>query len=237
MNEQLLSELCQAIGLQLNSQHLQSFSRYYDELLDWNKKFNLTAIEDEQGIIIKHFYDSLLGSKVPGWSGQGKLLDLGSGAGFPGVPLKIVYPDLQVTLVDSLQKRVGFLNHLTATLELNYIGSIHRRAEELGQDRTARESYDFVVSRAVAKLPVLCEYCLPLVKKGGIFIAYKGPEAMQELDKARKAIGILGGGQIELVERQLPLVGGQRLLVVIRKVNNTPAKYPRKAGTVAKNPL
>ncbi len=237
MNEQLLIDLCGEIGIHLNSHQVQCFSRYYEELLIWNKKFNLTAIEDEQGVIVKHFLDSLLGSQVSGWNSTGRLLDLGSGAGFPGVPLKIVFPDLQVTLVDSLQKRVRFLEHLIESLNLTGITAIHKRAEELGQDQEERESYDIVVSRAVAKLPVLCEFCLPLVRKGGIFLAYKGPEAHQELENASKAIEILGGERKELVEKHLPFNGGQRLLVVLEKVHDTPSKYPRKPGTAEKKPL
>lgn len=237
MNEMLLAELCADLGLSLSEAQMQSFSRYYEELLVWNQKFNLTAIEDEQGVIIKHFYDSILGSRVSGWTGKGKLLDLGSGAGFPGVPLKIVFPELQATLVDSLQKRISFLEHLIHTLGLKDIKAVHSRAEDFGRIKAERENYDFVVSRAVAKLPILSEYCLPLVKKGGIFIAYKGPEGKEEIEKAEKAMEILGGQLHEALELQLPKIEGERLLFAIKKYKNTPSEYPRKAGNIKKKPL
>lgn len=237
MNENLLASLCKDIGINLNDKQLQSFTIYFRELQEWNKRFNLTAIEDEQEVIVKHFYDSLLGTQYSGWKGIGKLLDMGTGAGFPGVPLKIVNPEMQVTLVDSLQKRIGFLEHLIKTLDLTGISTVHSRAEDLGQDPRHREKYNYVVSRAVAKLPVLCEFCIPLVKAGGAFLAYKGPDGLEELNKAETALQILGGRKKEVLKRQLPLGGGERIIIVLEKSKNTPPGFPRKAGTPAKEPL
>jgi len=237
VNEELLAAICQNIGINLSGSQLASFSRYYLQLLEWNKKFNLTAIEEEKEVIVKHFYDSLLGSQYSGWSGAGSLIDLGTGAGFPGVPLKIVYPELQVTLVDSLQKRIGFLDYLIAELGLTGIKAVHGRAEDLGQNKSFRESYNYVVSRAVAKMPVLCELCLPMLQPGGIFLAYKGPEGQEELQKAEKALRVLGGREKETIKCQLPLAGGERLIIAIEKIHSAPKEYPRKAGTPAKKPL
>ena len=237
MNEELLASLCKDIGITLNTMQLNSFTIYFKELLEWNQKFNLTAIEDEDEVIVKHFYDSLLGTHYSGWNGTGQLLDMGTGAGFPGIPLKIVNPELQVTLVDSLQKRIGFLKHLIDVLGLTGISAVHSRAEDLGQAPEHREKYTSVVSRAVAKMPVLCEFCLPLVKKEGVFMCYKGPEGMEELKKAEKAIHILGGKEKEILKRQLPLGGGERIIIVLEKRKRTPRDYPRKAGTPAKMPL
>ncbi len=237
MNEVLLVEYCRELGISLSAGQIKQFSRYFEELLAWNQKFNLTAITDEQGVHIKHFVDSLLGSQTTDWQGSGSLLDLGTGAGFPGLPLKIVCPDLEVTLVDSLLKRVGFLKHMIEVLGLKGVRAIHARAEDLGQDKNFRERYDYVVSRAVAKMPVLCEYCLPLVKVGGQFLAYKGPEGSAELSEAENALQILGGELKETFKGYLPNEGGERYIFVVRKSRPTPAKYPRKAGTAVKKPL
>jgi len=237
VNEALLAQLCQEIGLNLSGEQLRQFGQYYQQLLEWNKKFNLTAIEEEQEVIVKHFYDSLLGCRSSAWTGTGRLLDLGSGAGFPGLPLKLAFPHLEVVLVDSLQKRVGFLKHIITELGLRGIEAIHGRAEDLGQSGEQRENYDFVVSRAVAKMPVLSELCLPFVKVGGIFMAYKGPEGVEEFALAGKALEILGGKEKELLKFNLPLVGGQRIIISIEKVKLTPKAYPRKAGLPNKKPL
>lgn len=237
MNEELLASLCKDIGITLSTKQLNIFTIYFKGLLEWNQKFNLTAIEEENEVIVKHFYDSLLGTHYSGWNDSGHLLDMGTGAGFPGIPLKIVNPDLRVTLVDSLQKRIGFLEHIIQVLGLTGISAVHSRAEDLGQAKDHREKYTAVVSRAVAKMPVLCEFCLPLVKKEGVFMCYKGPEGMEELKKAEKAIEILGGKEKEVIKRQLPLGGGERIIIVLEKIKNTPKEYPRKAGTPAKKPL
>lgn len=225
------------IDIQLTPEQTGQFELYYQELQEWNQKFNLTAIEEEDEVIIKHFYDSLLGMKVSRWTGQGMLLDMGSGAGFPGIPLKIVNPQLNITLVDSLQKRVGFLQHIIKTLGLSNSQAMHSRAEEIGQDRNHREKYDVVVSRAVAKMPVLVEYCLPLVKPGGFFLAYKGPEGLDEMQGAVKAIELLGGKEEQTLQFRLPPDNSGRTLLVMGKSKTTPRQYPRRPGTPVKKPL
>lgn len=237
MNKELLQSLLAGIDIHLTSQQAELFETYCLELLEWNKKFNLTAIEEEEEIIIKHFYDSLLGMKIKGWKGNGMLLDMGSGAGFPGIPLKIVNPWLDITLVDSLKKRVGFLEHIIQILGLDHSRAIHGRGEDIGQDDKHREKYDVVVSRAVAKMPVLAEYCLPLVKPGGYFLAYKGPEGHEEMLGAAKAITILGGKEDETRQFLLPPDDSGRTLLAIEKIRNTPRKYPRRAGIPVKKPL
>lgn len=236
MSESLLQELLTKAGIQITPAQLELFKRYRHELLAWNEKFNLTAILDEQEITIKHFYDSLLAMQIKEWQATGELLDLGSGAGFPGIPLKIMNENLAVTLVDSLQKRVGFLLHLKEVLQISNVKAIHARAEEIGQDPQYREKYETVVSRAVAKLPLLLEYCMPLVKIGGIMLAYKGPEGKGELKEAARALSFLGGELQDVKEFTLPDLGN-RSIFVIKKVRNTPHEYPRRAGIPAKKPL
>ncbi len=237
MDKALLKTFASNVGISLSSLQLDMFELYASELIRWNQKVNLTAIEDEEQIMIKHFYDSLLGMKVGAWSGIGALLDLGTGAGFPGLPLLITNTGLQVTLVDSLQKRIAFLEHLVELLKLPAVKTIHARAEEVGQEQLYRERYDIVVSRAVAGLPVLLEYCLPLTKIGGIFIAYKGPEGSDELSRAEKALKILGGKIFEIKNFELPQDGGSRNIIVIRKSKSTPKGYPRRPGIPGKKPL
>ena len=237
MDKKLLWTVADETGISLSAEQLDMFELYSFELIEWNQKSNLTAIEDQGQIIIKHFYDSLLGMKVSAWSGSGSLLDLGTGAGFPGVPLLIVNPKIQLTLVDSLQKRIAFLEHLVRSLQLPTVKMIHSRAEELGQNRLYREKYDIVVSRAVAKLPVLLEYCLPMTKIGGIFMAYKGPEGSAELRASEKAMEILGGEMLESKNFDLPCNGGRRCIIVIEKNKSTTKEYPRRAGMPTKKPL
>jgi len=237
MDKNLLFQLAGNIGINLTPAELAHFEIYARELAAWNEKVNLTAIEDEKGIIIKHFYDSILGMKITGWTGAGKLLDLGTGAGFPGLPLFIANRRLQITLADSLQKRIAFLEHLLAALGLTGVVTIHARAEEIGRTKEHREAYDLVVSRAVARMPLLLEYCLPLLKRGGRFIAYKGPEAEEELGEAGRALNLLGAETEEIQRFVLPEVGGARNLVVIKKTRATPSEYPRRAGIPAKKPL
>lgn len=237
MNKEKLRDALTLLKIEPTEQQLSQFGRFYEQLLEWNARVNLTAITAEEEVLVKHFYDSLLALQLPEWEDQGKIVDVGTGAGFPGIPLKIVRPQLEVHLLDSLNKRVLFLEHIITTLNLENTAAFHQRAEEAGQDPRRRERYDVAVSRAVARLPVLLEYCLPLVRPGGYFIAYKGPEAPRELEESQKALRILQGEATRAAEMTLPQEAGKRMLVVIRKTGHTPAAYPRKAGLPEKKPL
>lgn len=237
MNKEKLRELLLNASIDADKQQLEKFERYFLELLLWNEKCNLTAITEENEVIIKHFYDSLLIMSLKEWGRSGRLLDIGTGAGLPGIPIKIMNPNMDVTLMDSLNKRVNFLKHIIEMLELKDIDAIHARAEEMGQDKRWREKYDIVVSRAVAKMPVLLEYCLPLLRIGGIFIAYKGAEIEEELAQAKKALQVLGGTIRTIEKMELPENSGSRSLVIVEKTGQTPRIYPRKAGMAEKKPL
>lgn len=219
----------------ITQQQLEQFTTYMELLKDWNTKINLTAIEDDREIIIKHFIDSM--SILPYVKDQEqKLIDVGTGAGFPGIPLKIVNKNIQVTLLDSLDKRVKFLNEVIKSINISKIQAIHGRAEDIGINPNYREKYDIAVARAVANLPVLLEYCLPFVKINGIFIAMKGSNT-EEFENCSKALDILGG-KIEKIEKMvLPFTNIERNVVVVRKFRHTPTKYPRKAGKPVKEPL
>lgn len=211
------------------------FEKYMELLKEWNKKINLTAIEDDREIVIKHFIDSI--SIVPYISNEDKkIIDVGTGAGFPGIPLKIVKPKNDITLVDSLDKRIKFLNEVINSVNITQISAIHGRAEDFGANPLYREKYDIAVARAVSNLPVLLEYCLPFVKINGIFIAMKGSNT-EEFENCNKALDILGG-KIEKIEKmELPFTNIERNVVVVRKFRQTPTKYPRKAGKPSKEPL
>lgn len=213
----------------------KKFDIYMKLLLEWNNKINLTAITDENNVIIKHFVDSC--SILKFLDDNLKVIDVGTGAGFPGLPLKIVKDSLNITLVDSLNKRINFLNEIKDELELDGIETVHARAEDIGIDNKYREKYDVAVSRAVAELRVLVEYLLPLVKLGGRVIAMKGPNIDEEIENAKKAINILGG-KIEKIENlKLGDTDNSRTIIVIKKIKNTDLKYPRKVGLPRKNPL
>ena len=212
------------------------FEQYYRILVDANKRFNLTSITEPQEVLIKHFLDSLMLLSLFPLQAE-KILDVGSGAGLPGVPLKIARPRLFLTLLDSLQKRVKFLQQLTKQLQLDQVECYHGRAENLGQKDPWRENYDFVLARAVARLNVLTELCLPFVRVGGYFVAYKGPEGERELQEAEYAITELGGEKGKIWHYELPQKMGIRTLLVIKKIKSTPIKYPRKAGLPSKRPL
>jgi 16S rRNA (guanine527-N7)-methyltransferase len=213
--------------------------RYEKELLEWNQKFNLTAIRDVESIRAKHFLDSF--SCVLAWtlraSPPASLIDVGTGAGFPGLPLKILYPNLKLTLVESVGKKAKFCEHIVRTLGLEHVEVLASRAEDVGQDPHHREKYDVAVARAVANLNVLSEYLLPLVRLGGTMLAQKGASASAEADSAREAMKLLGGELRELIPVQLPGVLEDRYLVLVDKVAATPVNYPRKAGTPGKVPL
>ena len=222
-------------GVPFSQEQLDRFDTYGDLLTDWNTRMNLTAILEPQAMAVKHFLDSVLPLQVVEFPQGASLIDVGTGAGFPAVPMKIVRPDLQVTLLDSLNKRVTFLKALCGELGLP-CEAIHARAEEGGRQERLRERFDFATARAVAHLRELSEYCLPFVKVGGAFLALKGGDCQQELQEAAYAIRQLGG-QVERVEHlELPL-DNRRTVVVIRKRSQTPAKYPRPSAKIAKFPL
>lgn len=224
-------------GIALDDAQINAFERYTELLLEWNQRFNLTRITEPDEIAVKHYLDSLSVLKYVRIRGGSSLIDIGTGAGFPGIPLKIAVPTLRLTLLDSVRKRLTFLEAVVQELGLTDVRIVHGRAEDYGQDRAFRAKYDFAASRAVARLSVLCELCMPFCRTGGKFIAYKGPEADEEIAEASKAIRVLGG-KLEAVYR-FTLPGGdlQRSLVIVGKTEQTPKAYPRKAGTPEKEPL
>lgn len=237
----LLRMGAQHYGKQLTEEQINQFTIYMELLKEWNQKINLTAIEDDMEIIIKHFVDSM--SILPYVKDERKkLIDVGTGAGFPGIPLKIANPKLEVTLLDSLDKRIKFLNevinetNISGHENISEIRAVHGRAEDFGVNPQYREKFDFAVARAVANLPVLLEYCLPFVKINGYFIAMKGSNT-EEFENSAKALDSLGG-KIEKIEKlELPTTNMERNVVIIRKFRQTPTKYPRKAGKPSKEPL
>ena len=228
---------CKEIGITLTDLQVDRFMNYYSFLIEKNKVMNLTAITEFNDVIDKHFIDSLTCVKAVNMTQIKTIIDVGTGAGFPGIPVKIIYPDKNVLLLDSLNKRINFLNELIGRLDLKNINTLHSRAEETGQDHKYREKYDLVLSRAVSNLSVLCEYCLPLVKIGGSFLSYKTDGIENEIKDAANAIKILGGKIESKKELIIPETDIKRLLINIKKVKQTPGKYPRKAGTATKEPL
>lgn len=232
-----LSNLSKKIGFTLTDKQIDQFIKYYEILVEWNQVMNLTAITEYEEVVLKHFIDSIALSQVYDLSSPISLIDVGTGAGFPGIPLKIAFPHLKVTLLDSLNKRVQFLNHVIMELELADIYAIHGRAEDFAKQKEYREQYDLCVSRAVANLASLSEYCIPYVKTNGNFISYKSGDCDEEINNAGKAIKILGGKMIEKREFKLPESDISRSFVVIKKVAPTLKKYPRKAGLPTKEPI
>ena len=221
--------------LSFTEEQLAQFTRYYELLVETNKVMNLTAITEPEEVAVKHMVDSLLAYE-DGMQGK-TLVDVGTGAGFPGVPLKIYCPSLKVTLVDSLGKRLRFLQQVIDELGLKGIRCEHLRAEDAGRSKKHREQYDYVMARAVARLSVLSEYCLPLAKKGGQFIALKGSRFAEEIEEGEAAVKILGGKIISAEPVKLPGLDDGRAIIKIAKIKATPAQYPRKAGTPEKQPL
>ena len=224
-----------SIGIELTDPQLNAFETYYDMLIDRNKVMNLTAITEFDEVMDKHFLDSVYLFRSIELKADYKLIDIGTGAGFPGIPLKIVFPELKITLLDSLNKRVGFLNDVIDELNLNDIEAIHGRAEDIARDKAYRASYDIAVSRAVANLSTLSEYCLAFVKIGGKFVSYKSGDCADEVDNAKAAIHLLGG-KINKID-EFSYSNNSRSFIVIDKVMNTSNKYPRKAGLPSKKPL
>lgn len=233
-----------ALDIHLSDVQANMFLKYYQMLVEKNKVMNLTAITDYHDVVIKHFVDSLSCVKllpefdvISAFNGGASVIDVGTGAGFPGIPLKIVFPEIKLTLLDSLNKRVEFLKDVCAELNLNDVTFIHARAEDGAHDKQLRESFNFCVSRAVANLSTLSEYCLPFVKTHGYFISYKSEKAVQEIADSKIALSVLGGS-ISLEKKfSLPETDISRTLILIKKDKGTPKTYPRKAGTPLKKPL
>ena len=224
-------------GIVLSEKQMAQFAQYYQLLVEWNEKMNLTAITEEKEVYLKHFYDSIVLSLVTDMQPDATLCDVGSGAGFPSIPLKIVYQNLKVTIVDSLNKRIHFLNHLVETLGLTDVYLYHDRAENFGQNKQHREAYQYVTARAVARLNVLSELCLPLVQPGGYFYALKASKSEEELLQAQKAIQVLGGKFSQDHALILPITQDERHILAIVKEKATPKKYPRKPGLPNKQPI
>lgn len=228
---------CKALGIELTEKQIEQFITYYEMLVEWNEVMNLTAITEFDDVMKKHFIDSISLIKAYDVKRTVSVIDVGTGAGFPGLALKIAYPNLQVTLLDSLNKRINFLNAVIEKLNLIGVEAIHGRAEDFAKAGKLREKYDLCVSRAVANLSTLSEYCLPFVKEGGQFISYKSEKIVEEKEAAENAIKILGGKVSNQVEFTLSDSDIYRNLFVIEKVKQTPKKYPRKAGLPGKEPL
>ena len=232
-----LQSKAEQLGIRLSEKQLEQFQCYYERLIEKNKVMNLTAITEYEEVVDKHFVDSILLGSVKELSGKKRVIDVGTGAGFPGIPLKIVYPELEITLLDSLNKRVKFLNEVIEELGLTGIQAVHSRAEDLAQDAAYRQQYDICVSRAVANLATLSEYCLPYVKVDGMFIPYKSGEIDKEVKGSKKAVKVLGGEIEDVVKFELPGTDIGRSFVKIHKVKNTAKKYPRKAGMPSREPI
>lgn len=237
MNEQQFIEALRAKGIELSPTQIAQFRKYFELLVEWNEKMNLTAITEEKEVYLKHFYDSISAAFYYDFTKVTTVCDVGAGAGFPSLPIKICYPHLEVTIVDSLNKRITFLNHLSEELGFQNTNFVHARAEEFGQNKKYRETFDVVTARAVARLSVLSELCVPLVKQGGQFVALKAAAGQEELKDATQAIKLLGATLVDSHEFTLPIEESERTLYVFDKVKNTPKKYPRKPGTPNKTPI
>lgn len=236
--EKILKEAMQSLAIELNDEKCGQLLRYYEMLVEKNKVMNLTAITEFEEVVVKHFLDSAALVRVFPLEGKNlKVLDMGTGAGFPGIPLKILFPELKLVLLDSLNKRVRFLEEVIAELSLTDIEAIHGRAEEFGRKEEFRESFDLCVSRAVANLATLSEYCIPYVKTGGYFIPYKSGNIEEELAASRKAVEVLGGCVEEVAEFNLPGSDIGRSFVKIKKLEKTKQKYPRMGGKPSKEPI
>lgn len=235
MNTELFKEGMNRLKAEISERQTEQFMKYSKLLVEWNEKMNLTAVTDPDGIAVKHFLDSVLPLYAIDFSKCKTLADIGTGAGFPGLPMKIMRPEFELTLVDSLNKRINFLNEVKDALELKNVTCIHARAEELGRDTDYREKFDAVVSRAVANMTVLCEYCMPFVAVGGMFVALKAENSADELDSSSAMIKTLGGEVENKLSVPLPMSDITRELIVIRKVSETPKKFPRRADKIKKS--
>ncbi|MDQ0233181.1 16S rRNA (guanine(527)-N(7))-methyltransferase RsmG [Metabacillus malikii] len=237
MDKELFQKSLAEKGIILSEKQMEQFNIYFQLLVEWNEKMNLTSITEEGEVYLKHFYDSVSAAFYFDFSKPLSICDVGAGAGFPSIPLNICFPHLHISIVDSLQKRITFLEHLTNRLGLENVSLFHDRAETFGQNKSHRESFDIVTARAVARLSVLSELCLPLVKQNGTFIAMKAAAAQEELNAGEKAIKVLGGKVREIHPFELPLDNGDRTILIIDKEKATPKKYPRKPGTPNKLPI
>ena len=237
MNPTTFAKSLEEKNVFLTDQQLHQFAVYYETLVEWNEKINLTAITEKKDVYLKHFYDSITASFYYDFTKDLHICDVGAGAGFPSLPLKICFPNLKVTIVDSLKKRIGFLDELASKLELKDVSFYHDRAENFGKNRKFRESFDIVTARAVARMSVLSELCLPLVKKNGMLIAMKGAQGEEELGVADNAIQLLGGNLKDVHKFRLPKEESERSIILIQKKRKTPKKYPRKPGTPNKEPI
>lgn len=232
--ETLLKKLANKIGITLTENQINDFLNYKNMLIETNKNINLTAIVEDRDVVLKHFIDSLTINKYI--ENDSSLIDIGTGAGFPGIPIKIVREEVDITLLDSLNKRLNFLNEVINDLNLSKINTVHGRAEDLAHQKEFREKFDYATARAVANLSTLAELCLPFVKVGGYFICMKG-NLTEEIDMAKKAIDVLGGKIVSVDKFLLPDSDIERNIILIKKEKITPAKYPRKAGVPSKNPI
>jgi 16S rRNA (guanine527-N7)-methyltransferase len=237
MNETQFRESLEEKGISLTDLQMNQFHRYYELLVEWNERMNLTAITQKEDVYLKHFYDSITVAFHENFRHPLTVIDIGAGAGFPSLPLKICFPHINVTIVDSLNKRITFLNALAEDLGLKGVAFCHDRAEQFARKKEHREHYDIAISRAVARLPVLTELCLPFAKKHGRFIAMKGAGAGEELEYSAKAIKLLGGKLENKYDFQLPIEESERSIIVVKKEKTTPKAYPRKPGTPNKQPL
>ncbi|UCZ53247.1 16S rRNA (guanine(527)-N(7))-methyltransferase RsmG [Bacillus shivajii] len=237
MNEGQFRDALLKNGIELSDKQMNQFERYYETLIDWNEKMNLTGLTERKDVYLKHFYDSISAAFYFDFTKTLNILDVGAGAGFPSIPLKICFPHLEISIVDSLNKRITFLNALASELDLKGVSFYHDRAEVFAKKPEHRETYDLVMARAVARLPVLAELCLPLVKKGGHMVAMKGAEGEEEVKESEKALNLLGGKCKNTHLFQLPTEESKRSIISIYKEKPTPKKYPRKPGTPNKQPL
>lgn len=237
MNEKQFIEALKEKGIELSDHQITQFKKYFQLLVEWNEKMNLTAITDLEGVYLKHFYDSISASFYFDFSTVTTVCDVGAGAGFPSIPIKICYPHLHITIVDSLNKRITFLNHLSDELQLENMHFVHARAEEFGQNPKYREQFDIVTARAVARLAVLSELCVPLAKQGGYFVALKAAAGAEELKNAKKALTTLGVSLKKEFSFHLPVEESDRILYIFDKIKGTPKKYPRKPGVPNKTPI
>ncbi|WP_234118411.1 16S rRNA (guanine(527)-N(7))-methyltransferase RsmG [Clostridium hydrogenum] len=233
----MIEKECESIGLQLEENKYDKFIKYKDLMKEWNNKLNLTAITEDREIVIKHFIDSIKVFNFEPLKKDIKVIDVGTGAGLPGIPIKIMNDNSEVVLFDSLQKRINFLNEVIKELHLENIKAVHGRAEDFGSDLSYRETFDVAVSRAVANMSVLSEFCLPFVKVNGYFVALKGPSVDDELKEAKKAIGMLGGKLEKVIKVKFEDDNLNHNLVIVKKVKKTPKQYPRRAGVVSKKPI
>ncbi|MCM3731999.1 16S rRNA (guanine(527)-N(7))-methyltransferase RsmG [Fictibacillus nanhaiensis] len=237
MNIEMFQTSLKEKGIELSEKQLAQFETYFKLLVEWNEKMNLTAITEKEEVYLKHFYDSVTAAFYFDFKRDITVCDVGAGAGFPAIPLKICFPEIKLTVVDSLNKRIGFLEHVANELGLENVSMYHDRAETFAHKQEFRQQFDLVMARAVARLSVLSELCLPLVKKGGHFLGMKGANLPGEVRDGEKAVQLLGGKIQDIYSFSLPIEESERNIVIIEKVKETPKKYPRKPGTPNKSPI